>query len=198
MNIIMNNIQSLVIIILVLLLVDCINAQVALIDSSINQNEGSQKFISNARKYIGVEYKWGGRLTSKNPGLDCLGLVFLAFAKTYKTNWTKLSVYPSILISENQLGEPVSGLDGVLCRNVDINKMATGDIIFLLSRLRIPDEPLVTIDSIKFWVWHVGIVSDISERLFLEAYPGRHVLQRCLDEVLNENEAIFVVRINQN
>ena len=65
------------------------------------------EFVENAKKYIGTPYNWGGRLTEKYPGLDCLGLLFLAHSETFGSEWYNFSTYPSKIIEKNRLGKPV-------------------------------------------------------------------------------------------
>jgi len=155
-----------------------------------------KEFVENARKYLGVNYEWGGRLTATNPKIDCLGLLFLAYSETFDFNWEELSVYPNKLVKSGKLGDPIKGLDGILCENVDITKLKGGDIIYLLSTNEINDEPLTNIEGINYWPWHTGIYS--GENLFLEARPGLKVIERSFDEVLEENIAIFVTRFKDS
>jgi len=153
-----------------------------------------KELVENARQYMGIEYEWNGRLTKKFPGLDCLGLLFRAYDNTYGTNWWDISVYPSKIVKYEQMGTPVEGLDGVFTKDVDIKKFEEGDVIYLLSRNKINDEPLANINGQEYWPWHTGMYSDKENNLFIEANPGRYVLERNFDDVLNENEAIFVTR----
>ena len=47
------------------------------------KHENKEKFLKNARIYLSIPYHFGGRLTKSNPGLDCLGLIFLSYSKTF-------------------------------------------------------------------------------------------------------------------
>lgn len=160
-----------------------------------------KEFVENAKKYLGTEYNWGGRLTENNPGLDCLGLIFLPYAKTFGTKWTEISVNPSEIVEKKQLGKPVEGLEGVLTKDVDISKLEEGDIIYLLNQTKIKDKPLAEINGKKYWPWHTGIYSNKKENLFLHANPGAYpryetkVVEYDFKEVLEDNDAIFVTRI---
>lgn len=164
--------------------------------SFAQENPKIKEFVENAREYIGTSYRWGGRMTEKNPGIDCLGLLFLAHSKTFGTNWRDFSVYPSKIVSKEQLGKPVKSLDGVLTENIDSSKLQKGDIIYLLSNSQIQDEPLAIIDNQKYWPWHTGIYSNKESNLFLEASPGYKVIERNFSKVLQENKAIFVTRMD--
>ena len=155
-----------------------------------------KEFVENARKYLGEEYQWGGRLTKDNPGIDCLGLIFLAYSKTYNKKWTEISVNPSEIVKKEQLGKPVKGLDGILEKNVDFTRLEEGDIIYLLSAIKIEDKPLSEINGIKYWPWHTGIYSDKKNNLFLHANPANKVTESNFKDYLQETtEAIFVTRI---
>src|SRR3989344_6026116 len=155
-----------------------------------------KEFVENARKYLGKEYQWGGRLTKENPGIDCRGLIFLAYSKTYNKKWTEISVNPCEIVKKEQLGKPVKGLDGILEKNVDFTRLEEGDIIYLLSAIKIEDKPLSEINGIKYWPWHTGIYSDKKNNLFLHAEPGNKVVESNLKEYFDwKTEAIFVTRI---
>jgi len=153
-----------------------------------------EKFVENAKKYMDIKYKFGGRLTELNPGIDCLGLLFLAYSETFDNGWKNISVYPSEIVKNGKFGDPVNGLDGILCEDVDVSKLENGDVIYLLSLNEIGDEPLANINGIDYWSWHTGIYS--GENSFLEAKPGFKVVERSFDDILKENIAIFVTRFN--
>lgn len=162
-------------------------------NSLIERNE----FVETARGYLDETYSWGGRLTKKNPGIDCLGLIFLSYSKTFEVPWKNFSVNPSEIIEKKQLGKPVKGLDGILVKNVDISKLEEGDIIYLLTTSPIEDKYIAEINGIKYWPWHTGIYSDKEKNLFLEANPGSKVIERNFSEVIHQKptKAIFVTRI---
>ena len=161
-----------------------------------------KEFVENARKYFGAEYIWGGRLTKMNPGLDCLGLIFLPYAETFNKKWTEISVNPSEIIEKKQLGKQIKGLDGILTENIDFSKLEEGDIIYLLAEERkINDKPLAEINGKKYWPWHTGIYSNKEKNLFLHANPGAYprgemkVVEYDFKEILKDNDALFVTRI---
>ena len=156
-----------------------------------------KEFVENAKKYLGTEYIWGGRLTENNPGLDCLGLIFLPYSKTFKTKWTEISVNPSEIVKNEQLGKPVEGLEGVLTKDVNLSKLEEGDIIYLLAKERkINDEPLAEINGKKYWPWHTGIYSNKEKNLFLHAAPLNKVIeQNFKDYIQQTSDGIFVTRI---
>src|SRR3989344_5053434 len=159
-----------------------------------------KEFVENAKKYLGEEYQWGGRLTKKNPNLDCLGLIFLAYSKTYNKKWTEISINPSEIVKKEQLGKPVKGLEGILKDSINFSALEEGDIIYLLSASEIKDKPLAKINGINYWPWHTGIYSDKKNNLLLHAEPGKKVVETDFKEYLNRTitdgifitEAIFV------
>ncbi len=181
-----------------------VNIENKVINYSLNDTIKEEKiipkrkeFVENARGYLGTEYIWGGRLTKKNPGLDCLGLIFLAYSKTYETKWTGISVNPSEIVKKEQLGKPVKELDGILTKDIDFSKLEEGDVIYLLTTDSIKDNSLAEINKIKYWPWHTGIYSNKEKNLFLDAFPGNKVIEEDFSEVLNQKptKAIFVTRI---
>ncbi len=159
-----------------------------------------KEFVDNAKKYIGTEWIWDGRATKNNPGIDCLGLIFLPYAKTFNKKWTEISVYPGEIIEKKQLGEPVKGLDGVLVKDIDYSKLKQGDIIHLLTQREPIDDrdiPSKIINKTKYRTWHTGIYSDEEKNLFLNASPGEEVKEQDLKEIVEyfPTEAIFATRI---
>src|SRR3989344_4680397 len=158
-----------------------------------------KEFVENARKYLGTKWVWNGRLTKKNPNLDCLGLIFLAYSETYGKKWTEISGYPSEIIEKRQLGNPVKGLEGILKNNIDFNCLEEGDVIHLL-KTRAPidkkDLPSKIIDGIEYRTWHTGIYSDKKNNLFLQAEPGNKVVESNFKDYLQKtSDGIFVTRI---
>jgi len=164
-------------------------------------NIKTKEFVENAKKYLGTQYHWGGRLTKKYPGLDCLGLLFVAHSETFGSKWYDFSVYPSKIVEKNQLGKPVKGLDGILSKDLDFSKLKEGDIIYLLSESIIRDKPLANIQGKDYWPWHTGMYSNKEENLFLEASPLlKEVVESNFKKILEDNpklnKAIFVTRID--
>ena len=122
---------------------------------------------------------------------------FLPYAKTFNKKWTEISGNPSEIVKNEQLGKPVSGLEGVLTKDVDLSKLEEGDIIYLLTQRKIADKPLAIINEKKYWPWHTGIYSNKKENLFLHAKPGDKVVEQNFKEYLQEppTKGIFVTRI---
>ncbi len=153
-----------------------------------------ERFFKAAEKYLGVPFVWGGRSKEK---LDCMGLLFLAYQDVTGKDWRQLSVYPSALVKSGKLGRPVNGLDGVLKKSLKGAKLKKGDVIYFLVKERVYDTdiPLVYIDSIPYWVWHMGIFAGFDSSgspLCLNARPGDKVVIEPLNEIYFD--AIFVTR----
>jgi hypothetical protein len=164
-----------------------------------NTSQEIKNFINNARKNIGVDYKWEGRLTKRLPGLDCLGEIFIPYAETFGGSWRDFSYNPSEIIEKEQLGTPVQGLDGVLKEDIDFSKFKEGDIIYFLSDNKIKDKPLAEIDNQKYWPWHTAIFSNENRYKIIEASHSKgEVVERDIFEILKENrtKGIFVTRMN--
>ena len=149
-----------------------------------------REILGEARRYWGLEYRWGGRATEKNPGMDCMGLVFRAYATAYDERWTQYSVLPSKLIASGMVGVPVSRLDGTLSAEVDASLLQAGDVLFFLADgYEIRDEPLLELDGNKYWPWHMGIWTG---NMVIHAAPGSHVRIQPLSAIYFD--ALFVTR----
>ena len=150
------------------------------------------RFLEAARKYLGVPFAWNGRSKEK---LDCMGLLFLAYSDVTGKPWRELSVLPSVLVKSGKLGNPVPGLDGVLRDSLKNIKLKKGDILYFLSSEKVyeTDIPLVRIDSIPYWVWHMGIYAGYDEKpMVLHACPSDRVKIEPLENIYFD--AIFVTR----
>ncbi len=161
---------------------------------STKENIG-ERFLEAAKKYIGVPFVWGGR---SKTGLDCMGLPFLAYTDVTGKRWQNLSVYPSKLVKSGKLGKPVLGLDGVLKNSIDYSKLKKGDIIYFLVPNKIGDvDYFIEIDTVKYWVWHMGIFAGndtLEVPLVLNARPGDKVVIEPLEDIYFD--AIFVTRFD--
>ncbi len=145
---------------------------------------GHPALVDAARQYLGRPYRFGGR----GEQLDCMGLVFLAWQSAERGPWRRLSVNPTELVSRQQLGTPVSGLDPAPSGAIDVALFAPGDVLFFLGWDENPNEPaLSTIGGLPAWTWHMGlysgrgrfIVGDHYARKVVEepllAYLGQHL-----------------------
>ncbi|MCX7995520.1 MAG: C40 family peptidase [candidate division WOR-3 bacterium] len=157
----------------------------------------NEKFLQAGKKYLGVPFVWGGRSKER---LDCMGLLFLAYKDITGRDWRELSVLPSKLVASGKLGKPVKGLDGVLKENLKVEKLKNGDVIYFLVKEKVydTDVPLVNIDSIPYWVWHMGIFAGFDSNrvaLCLNAKPGDKVVIEPLNDIYFD--AIFVTRFGE-
>lgn len=167
----------------------------------IDTTSFSYKLLNAAKKYLGVPYAWGGR-TEK--GIDCMGLIFLAYSKITGKDWKKLSVYPSKLVKSGKLGKPVKGLDGIIADSADnlADSIKVGDIIYLLIPSKIiKDEPLAIIDGVSYWPWHMGMYAGNGNILHAnpcasEGTPFEVIIEPLLQLLeRTDTPAIFVTRI---
>jgi cell wall-associated NlpC family hydrolase len=155
-----------------------------------------ERIVANAEQYLGEPYRWGGRNTSGNPGIDCLGILFLAYGPETGRSWREFPVDPSKIVASGMLGTPVEGLDGVLHEDLDVTKLQRGDVLYLLSEgHEIPDEPLMVRGGKRYWPWHTGLYVDEGEQLVLHAAPGGVVTRQPLDEV--GFDALYVTRLTR-
>ncbi|MBS3068185.1 C40 family peptidase [Candidatus Micrarchaeota archaeon] len=112
--------------------------------------------VAHARKYLGVNYNWEGRMTKKYPGLDCLGLIFRALEEVFGVPWKKWSVYPSQLI--NQLNREERTIVFMSYKLDVLANLKIGDVILLLDEMINPnDKPVAMQNGRNYWVWHTAI-----------------------------------------
>ena len=149
--------------------------------------------VQAALRYRGAHYEWGGRNTAGNPGIDCLGLLFLAYGEATGTPWRRYAVNPSELVTSGLLGAPVPGLDAAPRDRVDLGVLRRGDVLyFLIEGYEIPDDPLwVRTDGARFWPWHTGIY--LGDGLTVHASPSAGVAEQPLEEIAFD--ALFVTRL---
>lgn len=168
--------------------------QVTQENSILQKTDLGTYLIQNAKEYLGREYRWNGRDTKKNPDIDCMGLVFLAYSKTTGKPWYNLSVNPSELVKSGKLGRPVNGLEGVLREDIDYSKLKEGDVVyFLVQNFAINDAPLAEIDGNSYWPWHMGLYEGGTDHLILHASPMEEVKSQPIEEI--GFDALLVTRL---
>ena len=149
--------------------------------------QAAPPLVRAARMYLNYEYRLGGRLTKTNPGLDCMGLVFIAWDKATGAGWHGLSVSGKKIIAEGQLGTTVPGLNGILTSKVDLSVLKPGDVVFLFGPAENPREkPLVEIQGVPYWIWHMGIYSGNGFWINADNYAGQ-VIEVDLLEYLRQH-----------
>jgi cell wall-associated NlpC family hydrolase len=132
--------------------------------------EAPSPLVDAARAYLGRPYRFGGR----GERLDCMGLVFLAWSDVTGSPWRRLSVMPTELVARGQLGAPVPGADGV--REVELSRLQPGDVLYFLAAVENPAEPpLVALDGVPVWVWHMGLYSGRGAFIASDPVRGRVV-----------------------
>ncbi len=135
--------------------------------------------LACAESHLGEKYRWGGRITEALPGLDCLGLLYLAWGPCTDTPWSEYPVDPSKLVGSGLLGVSVSGAAGVLRDELGCDVLQPGDVLyFLLEGYQIEDDPLLTKDNRNYWPWHTGLY--LGNQQVIHAQPGGVVRQQLL------------------
>lgn len=164
------------------------------LEQKTNKKSIQNKFVENARSYLGMKFKTNGRDTKKCPGMDCMGLPFLAYSKTTGKSWYNLSVMPSTLIKKKQLGKPVRGLDGILTDSLDYSKLKRGDVIYFLIPCEVTnDRPLAKINGENYWTWHMGIYE--GDSMVIHAEPNNKVIEQKLRGIIGD--ALYVTRLSE-
>lgn len=148
--------------------------------------------IANAKGLLGEPYMWGGRNTEGNPGVDCLGLLFLAYGPPTSTPWRRYPVDPSKIVSSRRLGDPVPDLDGVSRATLKSDLLQRGDVLYLLmAEYVIEDEPLWDHGETRYWPWHTALY--LGDGQVIHADPGGVVREQALGEM--SFDALFVTRL---
>lgn len=150
------------------------------------------RLLAAAMNYKGVRYVSGGR---SSEGVDAVGLIFLSYLKATGKDWDNLATWPRMLVETEALGKPVEGLQGVPKGMIDFAKIAKGDIIYFLIPFRVGSDadPLVIINKVEYWAWTMGISAGKAQ--CLHARSDDRVRIDPIDELLGEDDAIFVTRL---
>jgi cell wall-associated NlpC family hydrolase len=148
--------------------------------------------LVEAQRYLGTPYVWGGRATARNPGLDCLGLMFRGVAAATGARWTAFPVDPTAIVASGALGRPVPGLDGVRRAALPLTALRPGDALYLLlAGHRIPDAPLWVAEGQEYWPWHTALYADAGE--VLHASPAAGVVRASIWSL--PWDALYVTRL---
>lgn len=118
--------------------------------------------VRAAKKYAGVPYIYGGRLTEKNPGLDCLGLIFRALQDRYGIQWRSWSVKPSKLMDQLSKKDRQTILMSLEASKdaESFKNIKAGDLVFFLGTSKLEDVPVAKgLNGEDLFVWHTGIAS---------------------------------------
>ncbi|MBU1854396.1 MAG: C40 family peptidase, partial [Nanoarchaeota archaeon] len=134
---------------------------------------------------LDTEYRWGGRNTQKNPGLDCMGLCFLAYAKSFNEQWcdmNKYSVIPSNLIEKGTLGDKLD-LESYNITKENISKLKKGDVLYFLVNINFcsnskdtqKNKPIAKINNENFWSYHMLLYSGEGNVVHASPWDGKVV-----------------------
>jgi len=127
---------------------------------ALSPNSGA-RIVGAARKLVGVPYRLGGRLRTKDEGIDCQGLIFYGLQGISRCGYRSYSLNPTESVAWRELGSPVPGLAPASAPAFDKSLLQPGDVIFLLAPTRNPREPaLTTLEGTPQWVWHTGLATD--------------------------------------
>ena len=145
------------------------------VPAKAQSNEASRQPLEKiARKYLETEYNWEGRLTHAHPGLDCLGLLFVALEKKYGISWKNWSVKPTELIRQLDQGHDKRT---ILLSDSDekslLGKLRAGDLIFFLRPIALSGDSPAARDrgGKNFYVWHIAIYDGGGKMLHASPFP---------------------------
>ncbi len=156
------------------------------------QAERAAKVLDAARTHLDKPWMWGGRDAEKHPGVDCLGLMFLADSAVSGRSWRAFEVNPSELVANEKLGNPVVGVAGVLRSELQIANLMPGDALyFLKANYQIEDEPLLVRGKTSYWPWHTGLY--MGEQKVIHADPGGEVRIQPLEDL--SFDALYATRM---
>jgi hypothetical protein len=156
-----------------------------------------QKIVQAARELLGTNYDFGGRLRDKNDGIDCQGLVFYAAERIGSCNWKSFSTMPTKTVKNQELGTPVDGLSPVAFKDLDLDKLQTGDVINMVAPIKNNAEPAIgKLEDQDVWVWHVGMYTQDGHWIHADPFSGK-VVEENLKNYLGQYsyQGIYVTRM---
>jgi cell wall-associated NlpC family hydrolase len=155
--------------------------------------------VEHARETVGTPYRLGGRCRRPADGIDCQGVLFYAAERVGSCDWRSWSVLPTKTVADRELGEPVPGMDPVASEALEIDRLAPGDVLFLVDAAENPAEPAIgKLGETPVWVWHTGLYSGDGRWIVGDHYAGRAVetdLATYLDEHGHVYGGVYVLRL---
>jgi cell wall-associated NlpC family hydrolase len=144
--------------------------------AAISATTAKQKrLVDYSRSKLETPYRFNGRLTTKHPDLDCMGICFRAYALVYGEKWTSYSVIPSRLIKAGQLGSAIDGKAHSYSEDF-IRLLQPGDIIYFLVDYPAISDAAVAIEGDKsFWVYHMGLFTEDGKVIHASPWAGKVV-----------------------
>ncbi len=120
-------------------------------------NRPGHLLVQAADRYLGKPYRFGGRLTKKNPGMDCLALLFFSIRDLYGIPWKHWETTPSKLV--RQLAPEGKNLSVVwVGDSAGLASLKAGDLLFFLGDAPLDDAPLARDQAGRaLYGWHIGI-----------------------------------------
>jgi cell wall-associated NlpC family hydrolase len=158
-------------------------------------SERLERMLGWAEARVGTEYRFGGRLSPRLPGLDCLGLVFLAHARAVGGSWRDYSVVPSRMLSARQLGPEVGRWAWDETPPPLPADLRRGDVLVLCWPWEIEDEVLQrTPAGVALRSAHVGLYLGEGQILHASPFVGR-VLVEPLEVLLREQSYLGMIAV---
>lgn len=159
----------------------------------------SDRLVHHARSLLGTPYSFGGRLSKRRPGIDCQGVLFYAAEKVGRCGWKSFSVFSTKSVARGELGRPLAGASPVATRDLDVNRLAPGDILLLVGEDENPAEAAIArLDGTPVWVWHTGMYTGAGKWIVGDHYAGEVVETDLLSYLAEHRDAyagVFVTRM---
>ncbi|HOX45537.1 MAG TPA: NlpC/P60 family protein [Myxococcota bacterium] len=154
-----------------------------------------ERMLAWAEARLGTEYRFGGRLTRRLPGLDCLGLIFLAHARAVGGSWRDYSVVPSRMLRLRQLGPEVGRWAWDEAPPPCPGDLRRGDVLILSWPWEIEDEVLQrTPAGLALRSAHVGLYLGAGRCLHASPFAGRVVIEP-LEALLREQGYLGMIAV---
>jgi cell wall-associated NlpC family hydrolase len=160
-----------------------------------------EQLVTHARRFLGQPYVLGGRMhatKAAREGIDCMGLVFAAAEGVQRCSWRSFSYNPTTLLADETFGKAVPGVSPVATADLEVAKLAPGDVLMLVQSTENPNEPSIgKLGDQPVWVWHMGIYSGGGKWLVGDHFAGEVVeveLLPYLREHADAYDGMFALR----